>query len=115
VTEPPEEFAQRLLAMVQSWTQEWAQRAMPVPPSGIPGPECQWCPLCQLASILRGEHPELAERVAEAGAAVTGAVRALVDAAARHVPHPPEGAAATAPARRPSPAPRVEHIDLHGG
>lgn len=110
MTEPPEDLAQRLLGAVQ----EWAQRAMPAPPSGTPGPECQWCPLCQLASVLRGEHPELTERLAETGAAVTGAVRALLDAAARHTPHPPDAAPRAAAAPRPSPAPCVERIDLDG-
>jgi hypothetical protein len=81
---------------------------MPAPPSGHPGPECQWCPLCQLASVLRGEHPELTERFAEAGTAVAGAVRALLDSAARHGPagNPEPGS------HRPSPAPHVERIHL---
>lgn len=95
------EEAQRLLAAIR----DWAQRTMPAPPSGHPGPECQWCPLCQLASVLRGEHPELAERFSEAGTAVAGAVRALLDAAAKHAP-------ADQPRNRPSPVPRVEHIHL---
>jgi DNA-binding HxlR family transcriptional regulator len=97
------EDAQRLLTAIQ----EWAQRTMPAPPSGHPGPECQWCPLCQLASVLRGEHPELAERIAEAGTALTGALRAMLDAAAKHVPAPADQAR-----DRPSPGPHVEHIRL---
>jgi hypothetical protein len=101
---PLGEEAQRLLTAVQ----EWAQRAMPAPPSGHPGPECQWCPLCQLASVLRGEHPELAERVAEAAASVAAAARAVLDSAAKHVP----AQRADQPPHRPSPAPRVEHIKL---
>ncbi len=66
--------------------QDWARRTMPAPPSGHPGPECQWCPLCQAASVLRGEHPELTERAVEAGAAVVGALRALVEATGAHAP-----------------------------
>jgi hypothetical protein len=96
------------LAHLLSVVQDWAQRNLPAPPSGSPGPECQWCPLCQLASVLRGEHPELTERMDEAGAAVTAAVRAVLDSANRHMPQP-----GSSPARkRPSPAPRVEHIRL---
>ena len=44
--------------------------------------DCQWCPLCQFVAVLRGDRPEVTERVAEAGTAVLAAVRALVDAAA---------------------------------
>lgn len=98
------EEAQRLVVAIQ----EWAQRALPAPPSGHPGPECQWCPLCQLASVLRGEHPELTERFAEAATAVAGALQAVVDSAARHVPPQRPDAAP----QRPSPAPHVERIRL---
>ncbi len=107
------EEAHRLFSAVQ----QWAQRAMPAPPSGHPGPECQWCPLCQLAAVLRGEYPELGERITEAGAAVAGAVRALLESGGAA---PPDGQAAAPPEdapaaeqRRPSPRqPRVQHIHL---
>ncbi len=94
------EEARKLLGAVQ----EWAQRALPAPPSGHAGPECQWCPVCQLASVMRGEHPEITERVAEAGTAVFSALRALAEAAARANPtsaQPPEPGAS-----------RVQHIHL---
>jgi hypothetical protein len=81
---------------------------MPAPPSGHPGPECQWCPLCQLASVLRGEHPELTERVTEAAVSLAAAARAVLDTAAKHVP----AQRGEQSASRPSPAPRVEHIKL---
>lgn len=93
--------ARKLLALVQ----DWAQRNLPEPPSGHPGPECQWCPLCQFASVLRGEHPELTERAAEAGSAVVNALRALIDSAANRAGTPESGAAAGA-------ASRVQHIRL---
>ena len=87
--------------------QQWARTALPAPPSGHPGPECQWCPLCQVASVLRGEHPELTDRLAEAGAAVSNAVRLLVDAAGGPAPGPSAG-----PTDRPQPRPRVQRIVL---
>jgi hypothetical protein len=92
----------KLIAAVQSW----AQRALPEPPSGHGGPECQWCPVCQFASILRGEHPDVTERVAEVGTALTGAFRALVEAAATHAPPPSH------PDTDDEPTPRVQRIDL---
>ena len=93
--EPFDDQARGLLHAIQQWT----QRNLPAPESGHAGPECQWCPLCQLASMLRGENPEVAERLVEAGAALAAAARALIA-------DPPEP-------RRPKPAPgRVQPIRL---
>lgn len=91
----------RLIAAVQ----DWAQRTLP-PPSqaGHGGPECEWCPVCQFARIVRGEYPELAERVTEAGVALSTAFRALLDTAASPRPEPRDDA--------PPPAPRVHRIRL---
>ncbi len=61
--------------------QEWARQNFPAGPDGHMGAECQWCPLCQFMSVVRGERPEVTARVAEAGTAVATAVRALMDAA----------------------------------
>lgn len=60
-------------------------------------PECTWCPLCQLISVLRGERPEINEKVAEAMMSVVAALRAFLDA--------------TKQPAQPAP-PRVQHIDL---
>jgi len=102
---PLADEARRLLSAVQ----DWAQRTMPEPTSGHPA-ECQWCPLCQFASILRGEHPEVTERLAEAGTALAGAFRSFLDAATKHdtAPNGQDGP----PRPRPRPEPRVQHIRL---
>ncbi|HEU5268177.1 MAG TPA: hypothetical protein VFU35_15820 [Jatrophihabitans sp.] len=87
--------------------QEWARRTLPAPPSGHPGPECQWCPLCQAASVLRGEHPELTERVTELGTVVLGTLRSVFENATAH-------AGAAAPDDATPPGPPVQHIRLDG-
>jgi hypothetical protein len=71
--------------------------------------ECSWCPVCQLIGALRGERPELTEKLADTQAAVAGLLRALADAAnagvhqhrAGEPNHPNHG--------------RVQKIDLDGG
>ena len=82
--------------------QEWARQTFPAPTNG-PGPDCEWCPICQFMAVLRGERPELTDRVAQAGAAFGSAVRTLLDAAAAGVPHRHS---------EPDDESRVQHIDL---
>jgi len=93
--------AVRLFGVVQ----DWARQTFPAPPDGHGGPECQWCPLCQFAAVLRGERPEVTERVAEASTALMSAMKTFVEAAASATPAPP----------RPRPRPShdgVQRIDL---
>ncbi len=93
---PLADEAARLWSAVQQWTRE----SFPAPgPDGQLGPDCQWCPICQFLSVLRGERPDVTERVAEAGTALLSALRGMSDSAA---PTHPAG---------PAP-PRVQHIDL---
>jgi hypothetical protein len=95
--------------------QDWARRALPDSAIGHGGPECQWCPICQFVNVLRGEHPEVGERLAEAGAALAGAMRALADAAGNRTAGGNSAADGDGGAKdRPRPAPRVQHIDLDG-
>jgi hypothetical protein len=91
--------------------QEWARRALPESAIGHGGPDCQWCPICQFANIVRGESPEVAERIAEAGTAIAAALKAVADAA---VAKAQGGDPARRPAKRnrPMPPPRVQRIDL---
>lgn len=100
---PLAEEAGRLLGVLQEWTRQ----TFPAAPQGAEGaaPVCQWCPVCQFMAVLRGERPEVTERVAEAGTAVASALRALAEAAG--------GAATGADKTRPQPGPgRVQRINL---
>ena len=100
-------------AKLMSAVQEWARNAFTAHPpatrDGAPTECVPWCPICQFAGILRGDHPEVTERLAEAGAALTGAMKALSDAAlTRAQTGEPDGARNG----RPRPAPRVQHIRI---
>jgi len=53
----------------------------PAPGGHRPGPECQWCPVCQLLALVRQARPETVDHLATAAAGVLGSVRALLDAA----------------------------------
>jgi hypothetical protein len=101
---PLADEAARLIGVVQEWTRQ----TFPAAPEGhtdAGAPVCQWCPLCQFMAVLRGDRPEVTERVTEAGAALASALRAIVDAAATAAP----GGEAAKPD-----APRVQRIDLGG-
>ncbi len=104
---PRVEDALRFVSSVQDWAESWAERNLGEPTQGHSGSDCRWCPLCQFVAVLRGERPEVTERVAEAGTALAAALRALVDAASS------AGGMAGQPRHpRPSPAPRVQKINL---
>jgi hypothetical protein len=87
----------RLLRSVQQWTRE------NLPPAPDGAATCEWCPLCQFVAVLRGERPDVTERVAEAGTAMAAAIRGLLDVAMSS--RPDAGDAQTG-------GPRVERIDL---
>lgn len=100
------------ITRLASAVQDWVRTAFTEPAGGSTGApgrhggEClAWCPICQLANVLRGEHPEIGQRVAEAGTAIAAAMKALTDAAVAR-------AAESGGADRPRPSPRVQHIRL---
>jgi hypothetical protein len=95
--EPRPQLAEEAVKMIGA-VQEWARQNFPAGPDGHMGAECQWCPLCQFMSVVRGERPEVTARVAEAGTALATAFRALMDAAT--------------PKSDDSTQPRVQRIDL---
>lgn len=106
------------LRLVSS-VQDWARRSFPNDPEHQAS-DCQWCPLCQFVAVLRGERPEVTARVAEAGTALIGAMRALLDAAADGAagaasgsgPASDDAGYRAAHAARPTQRPRVQRINL---
>jgi hypothetical protein len=84
------EEALKLLDAVQDWL-----RREPLAEHLATGaPECTWCPICQLVAVLRGDRPDVNEKITS----VLTALRAMFDGA--DVP--------------PAPQPHVQHIDLGG-
>jgi len=110
---PLAEEAARLVGAAQ----DWLHRMVGDPETSrfaTGAPECCWCPLCQLIATLRGERPDLVDRLADAQAALAGVLRALADAA-----KPPAAAKPSAPTggepaagQPPAARSRVQHIQL---
>ena len=46
------------------------------------GPDCVWCPVCQLIHRVRSTSPETIEQLSTAAAHVLGSLRSLLEAAA---------------------------------
>ena len=86
--------------------QEWAKKLPAASTDHPPGACLPWCPICQFAHLLRGEHPEVTDRLTEAATAIASAMKALADAALTRAQAESSGRP------RPSPAPRVERITL---
>ncbi|TDD44528.1 hypothetical protein E1263_40545 [Kribbella antibiotica] len=81
------EEAARLFAVLQSAADT---HAGPAPAEPAPeqehehkaGPDCVWCPVCQLINKVRNTSPETIEQLSTAAAHVLGSVRTLLESAA---------------------------------
>jgi hypothetical protein len=91
---------------VQDWAKRFPEQQADGAGHAAAGDCLPWCPICQFANILRGEHPEVTERLAEAATAIASAMKALADVALTRAQQE------STRTSRPRPAPRVEHIRL---
>ncbi|MGY1679400.1 hypothetical protein [Geodermatophilus sp. SYSU D01176] len=64
--------------------------------------DCRWCPVCQVAAVVRGERPEVTDALADV---LTAAAAALRSVSERPAAADPEPAAAEEP---PPPVQRIE-------
>ncbi len=64
--------------------------------------DCRWCPVCQVAAVVRGERPEVTDALADV---LTAAAAALRNVSERPAAPDPEPAAAEEP---PPPVQRIE-------
>jgi hypothetical protein len=78
---------------------------------GAHGSDCRWCPVCQAASVVRGERPEVTAALADVLTSAAAALRTLAEAdrPASAAPVPEAEPAADGPA---DPPPVVQRIDI---
>jgi hypothetical protein len=81
---PLSEEATRLVEALSEWA-----RGRLGPSAGSVGnsAECSLCPICQLLSVVRHAKPETFTHLLDASAAITAALRSVVDAHPTHAPH----------------------------
>ncbi|GAA1552244.1 hypothetical protein GCM10009804_06540 [Kribbella hippodromi] len=77
------------------------------------GPDCVWCPVCQLIHKVRNTSPETIEQLSTAAAHVLGSLRSLLEAAADAARQAREDAASRSSPPDEEPArSRVDRIDV---
>ncbi|RZT26722.1 hypothetical protein EV649_0469 [Kribbella sp. VKM Ac-2569] len=81
------------------------------------GPDCVWCPVCQLIHRVRNTSPETIEQLSTAAAHVLGSLRSLLEAAADAARQTREDAASRSSPSDEEPAQestrsRVDRIDV---
>ena len=85
------------------------KQGMTAPADGAEhGSDCRWCPVCQAASVVRGERPEVTAALADVLTSAAAALRTLAEAD-RPAPPQPEADAADRPA---DPTPAVQRIEI---
>ncbi|SNS45561.1 hypothetical protein SAMN06893096_104194 [Geodermatophilus pulveris] len=69
--------------------------------AGAHDADCRWCPVCQVAAVVRGERPEVTDALADVLTAAAAALRSVAEPA-------------PAPDDRPAeqPRPPVQHIEI---
>ena len=111
-TPAPGPLGEEALRLVEA-AREWAVRTFPEVDAHVStgAPECCWCPLCRAVAVLRGDRPEVTERLAEVLTAAAGALAAVLDAAGRPAAgRPPAGSDAP-----PDPPPDADHPTRQAG
>jgi len=80
---PLSEEATRLVEALSEWARG---RIGPSASSAGASAECSLCPICQLLSVVRHAKPETFAHLLDASAALTAALRSVVDTHAAHAP-----------------------------
>ncbi|HET6988065.1 MAG TPA: hypothetical protein VFI00_15675 [Kribbella sp.] len=75
------------------------------------GPDCVWCPVCQLINKVRNTSPETIDQLSSAAAHVIGSVRSLLEEAAEAARQSQADAASRTAQEEPVRS-RVDRIDV---
>jgi hypothetical protein len=89
--------ARRLVAgLGQTWTEAWAEVRTEAREEGgtgqgghVPGGDCRWCPVCQMAVVAR--RPEVTAALADVLTTAAAALRSVAEAPADAAPGPRAG------------------------
>jgi len=103
------EQARRVLDTLRQTTDGPAQDGATA--GGAHPADCRWCPVCQIAAVVRGERPEVTAALADVLTTTATALRTFAEAA-----HPGAPADAGTPAEStdetPGEPPAVQRIDI---
>ena|SRR5687768_15150912 len=91
------------------------KQGMATPAEGADGAghvsDCRWCPVCQAASVVRGERPEVTAALADVLTSAAAALRTLAEAD-RPAAAPEAEPASDRKAGPGDPPPVVQRIDI---
>lgn len=74
------------------------------------GSDCRWCPVCQVAAVVRGERPEVTAALADVLTATAAALREFAEAPREDAPEASGGPPAEDPPAEEQPT--VQRIDI---
>jgi hypothetical protein len=77
------------------------------PVEGVHAADCRWCPVCQVAAVVRGERPEVTAALADVLTASATALRTFAAGGDQAAPPAADASAAEA-----YPSPPVQRIDI---
>lgn len=93
MTDPHSDLVEELRLLMET-VLERAEPALRRAASGQDQPEfasCTWCPVCAIAALIRGEHHEVAAKIAEHGTAIVTVLREALAGVPVDPLHPPAG------------------------
>jgi hypothetical protein len=85
--------------------QQWAKRTFGELNAEHRPEDCTWCPICQFVALVRGEAPELADKLSEAAATFPATVKAVIETAQQQSASRPRPTPGPKPGSTPGAAP----------